>query len=133
MAKKSEPSNAGDTGKGKEIKDLRKLEKSASSIEDIFGQDEDVDIVKHADELDGQEIIITGFKRLTGATGEYFFIYAFTPGGNDLFGFTCGGGVVKEKLDKVQEFKKFPLRCIWSSITPKSGGKPYYDIRPVSS
>jgi hypothetical protein len=130
MARKSKKGDGQSPGQLTKEQELSKAERTATNMEDIFGKDQQVDNTKHIDEILGKVLIITGFKRLTGETGEYFFIYAFEPGQYEEFGFTCGGGVVREKLDKVHQLGKFPLKCVIKSVKPRRGGRDYYDILP---
>ena len=124
MGKKSKPLTTEEEKLNPDMINFDKLERSASSVADTVGESRDVEEVRHISDVLSTPIIITGFKRLKGDLGEYYFVYAFEPGEKKEFGFCCGGAVVMEKLNMIKDSEKMPVKATIEKVKDK-----YYDIR----
>ena len=69
-----------------------------------------------------KEIIIHGFSKRVGEFGDFDLVLATMD--KDTFVFTCGGAVVRRKLDTIAEDNGFPV--IGRIVKPE--GKNYYDL-----
>jgi hypothetical protein len=98
------------------------VEKSSSLVADIIGESKDVQYKLKLDEIIDEQIIILGYKLMTGQRGDYIFIYFLRKGTPGLHGVATGAKVVTEKLNKIKNAGKLPVKAI---IIDKG---EYYDI-----
>ena len=80
---------------------------------------------KKVDDLLGESIVIHGFSKRNGSYGDFDLILCSNDDdGKDVFVVSCGGAIIRRKLDTIGEASGFPVRA--SIVQPE--GKQYYDL-----
>ena len=103
----------------------------AADLNSVVPTTDEVDKTMDIEELLGHKLIITGIKPLKGNKGPFLFITACMESEDAQFGFTCGGKVVMEKLNLIDEKQAFPVAVIITQTESEKGA--YYDLADWST
>lgn len=105
-------------------KERARQSRNLKTVKEVVPADVQVDVMEKMDDLVGTQITIESLSTRRGKTGEYFFIIFKRDGDEKLHGVTCGGIVVKKKLQYLMDNNSLPVLATFDY----PAGKNYLDV-----